>query len=280
MTLTPPPPADLHGLVAAYADTSGSVLALAEGLGPGEEDLPTDCPGWTVLDQVRHVLSVEGMLLGEPMPDVDVTGHAHVRHDFGALVEKYLEGRRGRSADRVVEELRTTREARLAALTAPGLTLESPADGPFGRTSLGALLELRTFDIWTHEQDLREALDRPGGLGTAAASVALARTLQALPKAIAASGAVRAGDTTAVTVTGPVSASSVLGWHEVDGRLRGLPADGSAVPVDALRVEADTRAFARLTAGRWTAERFAEQARLGGDAEALARLLPALAITP
>lgn len=36
MTLPPPPPTDLPGLVEAYAATSAAVRRLAEGLGPDQ----------------------------------------------------------------------------------------------------------------------------------------------------------------------------------------------------------------------------------------------------
>lgn len=130
MTITPPPPTDLSGLVEAFAQTTGAVLDLAGGLDESRAGLATECPGWTVLDQVRHVASIEALILGEPVPDHDVSSHAHVRNDFGVIIEKYLEGRRARSLQDVVDELTEVRERRLADLGAPDQTLESPSASP------------------------------------------------------------------------------------------------------------------------------------------------------
>ena len=47
-----------------------------------------------------------------PVPEVDVSGHSHVRHEFGERIEKYVESRRGRSLEEVLDEL----EERLAGL--------------------------------------------------------------------------------------------------------------------------------------------------------------------
>ena len=105
MTLHPPAPSDLGELVDAYAQTVRGVIDLGRTTRPGDESLPTDCPGWSVLDQVAHVASAEAMVAGEPQPDVDVSRHAHVRHAFGERIEKYGESRRGRSLEEVLDEL-------------------------------------------------------------------------------------------------------------------------------------------------------------------------------
>ena len=205
MTITPPPPTDLSGLVEAFAQTTGAVLDLAGGLDESRAGLATECPGWTVLDQVRHVASIEALILGEPVPDHDVSGHAHVRNDFGVIIEKYLEGRRARSLQDVVDELTEVRERRLADLGAPDQTLESPSASPFGPATHGDVLPMRVFDIWCHEQDLREALGVPGGLDTAAAALSVSRGLMGLPRKIAQAGLLADGRRVVIEVTGPVA---------------------------------------------------------------------------
>ena len=76
-----------------------NVIDLGRTARPGDAERPTDCPGWTVLDQVAHVAGGEAMTDGEPRPDVDISHHAHVRHDFGALRQErqhVVAGRRNR----------------------------------------------------------------------------------------------------------------------------------------------------------------------------------------
>jgi hypothetical protein len=48
---------DLQSLVDAYADALTSFHAR-----------PTDCPGWSVREQVAHVLALELQLSGHPLP--------------------------------------------------------------------------------------------------------------------------------------------------------------------------------------------------------------------
>ena len=143
-----------------------SIIDLGRTMHPGDEALPTDCPGWTVLDQVAHVASTEAMVAGEPVPDVDVSDHTHVRHAFGERIEKYVESRRGRDLEEVLDELEERLEERLRVYHSGPEWAEQPVQGPFGTTSWARCSSVRIFDIWIHEQDIREALDRPGGLDT------------------------------------------------------------------------------------------------------------------
>jgi uncharacterized protein (TIGR03083 family) len=59
---------DMPGNVAAFEQTVRSTIALAGTFGAAQWDLPTECPGWTVRDQVSHIVGVERMLLGDPEP--------------------------------------------------------------------------------------------------------------------------------------------------------------------------------------------------------------------
>ena len=68
MSVHPPAPSDLGAIVDAYAQTVRSIIDLGRTMHRGEESLPTDCPGWTVLDQIAHVASTEAMVAGEPEP--------------------------------------------------------------------------------------------------------------------------------------------------------------------------------------------------------------------
>ena len=99
---------------------------------------------------------------------------------------------------------------------------------------------MRVFDIWCHEQDLREALGVPGGLDTAAAALSVSRGLMGLPRKIAQAG---------------------------------LLADGTAA-----RVALDTRAFMRRIAGRWPVDQLG--AEISGDASLAAQVLEAMVVTP
>ena len=179
-TVIPAPPEDLPGLVDAYEQTARAVLALGRDCPPERAADPTPCPGWDVFAQVAHVESVESTSLGEPPPQVDLDERAHVRGEMGRFMEGLIESRRGLTLPELCDRLEDAIARRVEHWRAPGLTLASEEVGLFGTSSVADVIGLRCFDIWTHEQDLRETLDRPGGLDSPAASLSLARVYTAL----------------------------------------------------------------------------------------------------
>ena len=45
-----------------------SVVVACEQLDDEQWDRPTDCPGWSVKDNLSHLIGIERMLLGDPSP--------------------------------------------------------------------------------------------------------------------------------------------------------------------------------------------------------------------
>ena len=72
MPLHPAAPEDLAGLVSAYQQTSQAVVDLGRSCSDADFDLPTACPGWTVKDQISHVVGLESWLHTGEVPKVDV----------------------------------------------------------------------------------------------------------------------------------------------------------------------------------------------------------------
>jgi uncharacterized protein (TIGR03083 family) len=56
--------AEMQSLLDAYDDSLHSFHQLASTLRDDQWTLPTDCPGWTVREQVAHVLALELQLGG------------------------------------------------------------------------------------------------------------------------------------------------------------------------------------------------------------------------
>lgn len=197
--------------LATYVDALESTWSgLASVCAPLSEDewhLPTDLPGWSVKDNVSHVVGLELLLLGEPYPSHDLPESLpHVRNDAGRFMEVPVDLRRAVPGADVLAELRDVTNRRLAALReVPESALGEPASW-FGTRplTLDRLLSLRVFDCWAHEQDVRRALGRPGGLSSPAARVSLDRILLAL-ESVEPDGGI------ALTVTGPQEAFVTLG---------------------------------------------------------------------
>lgn len=267
MEITPPPPATKDDLIAAYSELVARVVDLARGCTPEEGERATDCPGWTVTDQLRHIASIEGGLLGEPLPDVDVSGREHVRNDFGVVTERFLESRREVGPAALADDIEDLARRRVAMMSDPSIAVDSTVTSPLGPRSFRAMMGLRIFDILSHEQDVREALGRPGGLDSAAAATMLARTLPWLPTAVESAG-VPAGHCVTVEVTGPVSgsATAVAGGE-------GSIADGGTTTI-----RLPLRDWGRRTCGRRATTDLTYA--VDGDADLARRVLDALAMTP
>ena len=282
MSLHPPAPSDLNGLVDAYAQTVQSVIDLGRTMRPDDATRPTDCPGWTVLDQIAHVASAEAMVAGEPVPDVDVSHHAHVRHALrradGALrrVPPRTRPRGG------------ARRARGAPRRAADRLPERPGVGravvrsPFGPVHADDRLGIRTFDVWMHEQDVREALERPGGLDTGAAAHSVSQLFAELPRIVAKDAAVEPGNAVVLDLTGPTVGRAGARVEEHDGKARGIPlftGDADEHPdVVTTSLTMSTAVAGRLAGGRRAPEDL--HVVVHGDDDVAHRVMAAMVITP
>jgi uncharacterized protein (TIGR03083 family) len=282
MPLHPPAPADLGELVDAYAQSVQSIIDLGRTMRPDDAGRPTDCPGWTVLDQIAHVASAEAMVAGEPEPEVDVSAHAHVRHPFGALMERYVESRRGRDPEEVLDELEERLAERLGVYRGDSDWAEREVPTPFGTATGRQRLATRVFDIWMHEQDVREALERPGGLDTGAAAHSVSRLFAALPRIVARDAAVGPGNAVVLDLTGPTVGRAGARVEEHEGRALGVPlftGDAEEHPdVVTTSLTMSTRVAGRLAGGRRDPADL--PVVVHGDADVARRVLAAMGITP
>lgn len=140
--------------------------ALAELCAPLTEDqwhAMTQCTGWTVKDNISHIIGTERMLAGDPPPDVDIGKPDYVKNEIGATNEKWVAQRRGREPEEVLAEFGEVCDRRLAMLEAKTQEeFEAPSWTPAGEDTYARFMQIRLFDCWTHEQDIRQAIDLPG----------------------------------------------------------------------------------------------------------------------
>lgn len=204
------------------------IITLCEPLDDAQWQAQTPCPGWTVADVVAHLIDVEAMLAGDPRPNhqPDWSSLPHVNSDFGRATEVGVDVRRGRSKGDVLGELRTMLPRREAELRAA----DGPVRGIFGNSvDLDLLLSMRIFDSWVHEQDIRTAIDQPGGLDSIAAQHAAQLMLRGLPKAWGKGVAPAVGTTLRITITGPdIEADTTL---VIDDEGRAVPTEAPAPDV-------------------------------------------------
>jgi len=281
-------PQRLHDRVEAFAHTAQAVVDLARGCSDDDLAQPTECPGWTVHDQISHVVGVEARLGGHKDPRVEMPHYEHIRNDLGKKVEYAVEVRRGRTGAEVVAELQDVLAQRLATLRSPDLTDTTIIAGPFGPEQAAIVLLLRTFDVWTHEQDIRSALGRPGNLDSPAAAVVVGSVMTQLPKVVARGAEVEPGGSVVIDVTGPGSAVAARGGVQVEldeqGRVRGRAIAPALVdplldhPRDGqVTIRLSTEAFTRRAAGRRSV--IETPYEVVGDESIARRVLEALVIT-
>jgi hypothetical protein len=93
---------------------------------------------------------------------------------------------------------------RLLQFDDPALTLESEMKGVGGPAPAGEVLRERIMDIWTHVQDMRQALGRPGDLDSPGAAVFMDILCEELPRLVARDAGIEAGNVVIFDITGPV----------------------------------------------------------------------------
>jgi hypothetical protein len=145
------------------------------------------------------------------------------------------------------------------------------------------VLRTRIVDIWTHEQDIRHALGRPGDLDSPGAAVFMDGLFASLPKLVARNAAIEPGNVVIFDVTGPVVGRAGV-RVEVDerGRPLGTPLFTGSVhehPEDeqVTSITLSTDAVARRAAGRGGLEDIYYSVH--GDEDVAVRVLQALPIT-
>jgi uncharacterized protein (TIGR03083 family) len=229
---------DLRDVWASLDDLLGSL---------DDEDwsAPTDCPGWSVQDTVAHILGTELMMAGRPAPEVEVPDAAHLRNDIGRMNEAYIIERRDRTPQEVLAEYRAVvaeRDAAVAALDQDAIDAESWT--PAGMATLGRFLQIRVFDTWIHEQDIRTAVGREGHLEGPSVTRTLAEVANGIGFVVGKKAGAPDGASVRFRLTSPDPATiDVL----VDGRAKVVD-DLPGPPTTT--VTTDTGTFMRLVAGR------------------------------
>ena len=284
MSTLPAETYDLRTLLDAWETTLRAVAELGRRLTPEQWAAPTECPGWSAGDIVRHLAWIESFLAGRRDADheVDWAERPHVQGDFARLTETGVDVRRGVPQADACAELETLVDVRLAQVLAlDPLTLQTEVMGVFGRpVPLETLLRIRVFDSWTHLQDVRRAVGLPGDLATPGAQVSAYQMARSTPFVLARNVGAPAGTTLRITVTGPIAFER---WAGIDEELRGVDVDELARPeAPTIALETDWETYARLGAGRLdvTDPAVLARVRLSGDPELAARVPESLAITP
>jgi uncharacterized protein (TIGR03083 family) len=260
---------DLQVLVEAWRSTTDSVLTLLSDLTEREWDLPTDCPGWDVRHVVAHLAAVEDELAGGEGP-VDVA--EGTRNVPATYTQAGVDARADHSPAQLIEEIRAASTTRYDQVARVGADPVAAADRTPGGIDWDwrTLLRNRVVDVWVHEQDIRRATGRPGGMRGPGAEVTYAAFIAAVPYVVGKRADAPPGMTVVMQVDSRVTAFSV----DDDGRCRLV----DTVSRPATRLSMDMETFTVLAAGR--RDPAGCRVTVEGDARLAERILRSLAVTP
>ena len=271
---------DKDTVVTALAAEWEATADLCAGLDGAEWEAATDCPAWSVKDNVSHITGTERMLLGHPAPVVDVGDAAHVRNDIGRMNELWIAERRPWKPAAVLEEFQEVTAERLAALRAMmQADFDAESWTPAGNDTYGRFMRIRTLDCWVHEQDIRGATGRAGHLGGPVVDLVLDEFAFAVAFAVAKLGKPPEGARVLIDLTGPAARTWRVQVAERRGRLVDA-FDDDADPTITLTTDAHT--YTRLAGGRIGGAEAISRGlvTLGGDTAAAERILGGLGYMP
>ena len=240
-----------------------SISTLCRDLSDAQWKTATECPGWTVQDQISHLIGTERMLGGKPASAHEAAQVDHVHNAIGAMNENNVDERRGRPGAQVLAEFDELTAERLLQLrrSTPD-DFATAAMTPTGPGTVADFLHIRVMDNWVHEQDIRRALGRPGHLDGPAAEHSVDRFLTGVPMIVGKRARAPQGASVRLVLTGPVRRDGTV--------VVGERAQWSTEPVPAptVTVRMGSGAYVTATTGRQPGTELAAQGRIvvSGDA--------------
>lgn len=266
---------ELAGYVDVWWQAVNDFLDLLEEIPEEEWRTATDLAGWDVKALAAHTAHLEGILAGAPEETAEVGEPPHVNGFMGLYTEIGVVNRRDASADAIINEIREATTRRRTTLLA-----DPPTDGNaspehiFGGVpwTIRVLLRNRPLDVWMHEQDIRRAVGRPGGLDTAPAR----HTAEYLAESLGYVLGKRVGAPTGTSLVLDMEGSAPFAFEiDENGRGQRLPAPPTA---STATLRMDRESFIRLSGGRCAAE--PGKVHIDGDQELGQQVLDHLATTP
>ena len=236
----------------------------------------TDCPGWSVKDQLSHLIGVERWLLGHSPVELTPPAAGHVKNPLGERNEAEVDHRRNHAPTEVLTEFQEVTRARQRALeqmSEEDFTQRTWT--PKGEGSVADLLSFRIMDTWVHEQDIRRATGVRGHLDGAVPDYVFERLFSGMPKVVGKDAAAPDGSVVAWHLEGAGDEDRTI--RVQDGRAQEIAGFPSELDV---RLVMDLQTFVCLSCGRWDPERTLRVGlvEIEGDRELGARIVSSMNI--
>jgi uncharacterized protein (TIGR03083 family) len=236
----------------------GSIASLCRDLEETQWRAPTDCPGWSVQDQLSHLTGAEASILRRPRPDHLPQDTSFVRNEVGRSNEVLVDWRRRSPGSEVLEEFIQVTGERMQLLNALApQDFDQAMDTPIGPGTMRDFLSIRIFDAWVHEQDMRRALAAPGHMEGPVVRHSLDRMCMALPFVTGKKAEAADGATVVFRISGPEGRTVCIGVEDRRAKEIELPADPSVV------LTLDVETFTCLCCGRRSPEQVIEAGKVG-----------------
>ena len=265
----------LAGYVDVWWRAIDDFTRLLEAVPAEEWSTPTDLAGWDVHACAAHTAHLEAVLSGAPEETVEFDAGPHVSGLARAYTEQGVVSRREATPDELIREIRESATKRRTFLLADPPTdgTEMPPRTPGDIAwNWQTLLRNRPLDVWMHEQDVRRAVGRPGGLASAPAQHTADYLLEGMGMVLAR----RAGAAPGSTLVMEVAGSAPVGFGVSDSGRGSALAEVPHEPT--VRLGMGREAFVLLAGGRRTPPDGA--VAVTGDVALGERSLAGMAITP
>jgi uncharacterized protein (TIGR03083 family) len=201
---------------------------------------------------VAHVIGIERMILGDPIPDLVIEDPPHVVNELGRLNESWVRSKSTVPGGELLAELVEVTDRRIDAFASMSRQdFNRVMWSPLGEAPYRQFMETRLVDTWVHEQDIRRALGRPGGRNGAGESVVLEVCARAMPYVVGKRVAPPEGTSVLFAVTGPIGRATLV--TVVGGRASVVPLPAATRPSVTLTMAQDV--FWRVSCGRVDAPR-------------------------
>lgn len=264
--------------VAALTEVWVSLAELGQALSDEQWRAPSPLPGWSVQDNFSHIIGTEMMLAGRPQPEIEIdrAANPHVKNDIGAFNEAWVAHLRASSPTEVLALFEEITASRLEALRE--ITDEAWNEvgfTPAGQDTHGRFMQIRVFDCWLHEQDVRDAVGVPGHLTGIAVDVALDEMSTALGFVVGKRAGIGSGNSVTFALTHD---GVVVRELHVEVAERAAVVSALAEPATAT-LTMPVGVMTRLGAGRVTADALRDHVEITGDTAVGERVLANMAYT-
>jgi uncharacterized protein (TIGR03083 family) len=248
---------ELARIMANYEAVWQSIDQLLETMSDDDWTVPSTCPGWTVKNVLEHLSGAEHVLCGwlpamvdDPLPFAAIAGY-----------QREAQGLSGAALAADYRGIINRRREELNALTEADFARPSPT--PVGPATYGRFMDIRAFDFWVHERDMRLPLARPAASESGpAAERSVEEVALSIGYIMGKKVAIPDGRSIAVHLTGPIERDLFV---TVDGRAKVV--ESLAAPD--VTVSTDSTTFVLLACGRIDPEAEIAAGRISwiGDAE-------------